>query len=97
VRPAGRVLGDLAQAAREAKWRAPARPGISGIVVERPGRVLALLWSERPTTWPGTAPPGVEVRDLGGAGLAWGPQGLALGPQPVEVEGPPALGQALAP
>jgi hypothetical protein len=97
VRPAGRVLGDLAQAAREAKWRPPARPGISGIVVERPGRVLALLWSERPTTWPGTAPPGVEVRDLGGAGLAWGPQGLALGPQPVEVEGPPALGQALAP
>ncbi|MCA1842659.1 MAG: hypothetical protein LC792_05610, partial [Actinobacteria bacterium] len=95
VRASGRLLGDLAQAARGATWRALARPGVAGLAFDRPGHSEVVVWSDQGATLAVPAPPGAEARDLDGRPLPWGLAGLALGPQPVELRGPPALGAAV--
>ena len=96
VRPAGAAVADLATAARGATWRPIETGSLSGVGFGRGDQSTLVVWSDRGTTLP--APPAgakAEARLAAGGAVAWGADGLRLGPQPVRITVGAALDSVL--
>lgn len=101
-RKSAEVFLTLAHAALDAAvYPLPSRQ-VGGVALEREGRTVMVLWSNGeglvtgppPAPVPGAAP--ASAARPGGEAVAWGPEGIPLGPEPVILDVPGPAPEALA-
>lgn len=96
VRSTGVALEALVKATRGASVRSLDRAGVRGIALGRSNGSTLVFWSDKGTTLKRGEPTGSVAAQVGGSPVQWGGAGLQLGAQPVMVDVPGPLDNAVS-